>query len=999
MKEIHFNTLAECENFINISRQYGNPVPEAVLAERKRLKSLPQRGKVATGDTPIYTTLVNNYPYGEMPEEKKKCIEDTVNQLLENGPKAEEPGLLLGKIQCGKTDTFEDIIGLAFDRGIDIAIILTKGTKSLAQQTLKRLKKDFHWFKETGDLDQPVTIYIEDILNVWHKLRQNKVDQNKCIFVCKKESTNLKHLIEMFDTNEEFLHDKRVLIVDDEADFASRNYRNVRNRPLTDADGFPIEQERETELAVISQLIDRFRKIPSYCRYLQVTATPYCLYLQPQGVLNLNGQKVEPFRPRFTSLVPVHDAYIGGKQYFEESKDPESMYHYLFHQVSEKCLKVMGNEDKRYLNNATSSANIYDFTYALVSYFVATAIRRIQVRETKHKDYRSSALLHIELNRRYHEWQCRLAKRVINDITDAVVNDDRSDLRVWRAVDASYDDFVASNEKGRQAGLIDIEVPAKDTVLNELRDILKRDNHNYVVQPVNIDNDVDTLLDEETGELKLEAAANIFIGGSILDRGITIKNMLCFFYGRNPKNFQQDTVLQHARMYGARSKEDMAVTRFHTSSAIYHILSRMNELDNRLRDAFVKGYDQNVMEAVFVGHDKHIKPCAAQKIKASDALTLKGEQRLVPFGMWTGSNTAIKKTIAEMDKLIAQAKEGQTPDSDGFFEMDKETAMRLLQLAESTFVYDSKHGNLDHKGDMKELCCALEYSTQQSYGKLYALHRTNRNMSRVRANGGFIDAPDDGRTDLAPAHEKTKTAPVVMFLRQNGQKEEVDGENIGWNNAPFYWPVFITQDGLQPVMFALDQRSKGTGMTIDLEKFLSGIDEKELLKLTYGGNMEAQFGPEGTERPIDDCEVETRWLKNTNASMFIEMDENGRPRINPDVPFDTEHDHGLYSYNNGVFPFVLRKYKYMLLRNGRNANSPLMLLELYQQGKQNVYPVENKDEHGNLLDDDKTVLVYGKDTIYDRNMKETEFEDDTLALWYVQYPVKRVLKVWKPTKE
>lgn len=92
-----------------------------------------------------------------------------------------------------------------------------------------------------------------------------------------------------------------------------------------------------------------------------------------------------------------------------------------------------------------------------------------------------------------------------------------------------------------------------------MREIFKTVDYNISV--VNSDDDVSTMLNEE-GQLKLSHTVNIFIGGSILDRGITISNMLCFFYGRNPKKFQQDTVLQHARMYGARDKKDMAVTRF-----------------------------------------------------------------------------------------------------------------------------------------------------------------------------------------------------------------------------------------------------------------------------------------------------------------------------------------------------------------------------------------------------------------------------------------------------
>ncbi len=56
----------------------------------------------------------------------------------------------------------------------------------------------------------------------------------------------------------------------------------------------------------------------------------------------------------------------------------------------------------------------------------------------------------------------------------------------------------------------------------------------------------------------------------------------------------------------------------------------------------------------------------------------------------------------------------------------------------------SKFFNADRKNDIKEMLCALEYCTDKSNGKIYAIHRLNRDMSRIRANGGWIDAPDDG---------------------------------------------------------------------------------------------------------------------------------------------------------------------------------------------------------------------------------------------------------------
>ena len=72
--------------------------------------------------------------------------------------------------------------------------------------------------------------------------------------------------------------------------------------------------------------------------------------------------------------------------------------------------------------------------YALVSYFVATAIRRIQIRENKERNYRTSALIHAELSRKYHEWQKQLTNRIINDTKQALADKKQTDQRIWRAI-------------------------------------------------------------------------------------------------------------------------------------------------------------------------------------------------------------------------------------------------------------------------------------------------------------------------------------------------------------------------------------------------------------------------------------------------------------------------------------------------------------------------------------------------------------------------------------
>jgi hypothetical protein len=67
--------------------------------------------------------------------ELQDCIETVVNRLEQHQTSEDNPGMLLGKIQSGKTRGFLGVIAKAFDRGYDIALVFTKGTKTLATQT------------------------------------------------------------------------------------------------------------------------------------------------------------------------------------------------------------------------------------------------------------------------------------------------------------------------------------------------------------------------------------------------------------------------------------------------------------------------------------------------------------------------------------------------------------------------------------------------------------------------------------------------------------------------------------------------------------------------------------------------------------------------------------------------------------------------------------------------------------------------------------------------
>ena len=738
---------------------------------------------------PIYTHLKNQIGYTD---ELQECIKKTTDELLKDGEGADKPGLLLGKIQSGKTRAFVGVMALCFDRGVDICVILTKGTKPLAEQTVLRMNADFYDFVDGKDPSKP-EVKIYDIIEVKTGIPQYNLSSNKVIIVCKKEARNLEHLITLFNKNKKIIDKKKVLIVDDEADFAGHSF--------TSKDG-------KDKMLKITSLVNKFRGILNYCRILNVTATPYSLYLQPDDEIIIDNGKVLPAKPRFTVLVPIHKDYVGGKQYFEDSQNPDSMYNSLYCAVSEKCMSVFRLPRANYLKN-TYSPNILEIRLSVINYLMATAIRRIQNRGF----YRSSFLVHIDLGKQSHSLQVDLLEAVIESIRVSLTQ--TMNPIDFVALNMAYPLLCISIEAGQKEGLLskNLLIPRQDEVQEEIKQILNQKDFRIV--PVNSDNDVKQLLDKRTGQLKLELTANIFVGGGILDRGITIDHMLAFFYGRDAKTKQQDTVLQHARMYGNRSKEDMAVTRFYTTPSVYAALVKINELDNQLRDWFensvTRGTDPS---AVFVGYDttKGIRPCAANKLTISDTLTIKPSKRVLPIGFQTLSNSEIKGTIKKIDDILNKP-DYQKRDKDGFFEIGKAEVLNILELINKTFY---RHPKRIQKGktvlsiyqdavdwDFEEMIACLEYCLQNvADNKMYAMVRgvpDIRELSRKRANGGFIDAPDDGRTDTAPSRNKAVDRPVMMFIKQKGDKDK------GWHDAPFYWPVLMTQQNLTAAVYSKDE--------------------------------------------------------------------------------------------------------------------------------------------------------------------------------------------------
>ena len=697
--------------------------------------------------------------------ELKACMENIVAQILSKETSFNKPGVLLGKIQSGKTRAFIGVIALVFDNEYDVVIVLTKGTIALAEQTYKRLKKDF---KDFVDEDQ---LKIYDILHMPDNLPKF-VLQQKLVVVSKKQTDNLAHVMNLLEEVYPDLAKKRVLIIDDEADFASIGFHKDSS---TD----------EIQLNKIASQIDALRLKVKTSTFLQVTATPYSLYLQPEEVPAEYGEVFMPKKPAFTVLLPTFRGYVGGDFYFGKNNELEPLASYVYEEVEIDELEILHHEDRRSfkIEDAMVSNKITMLRKAIMNFIVGTCIRRIQQTKNSERLQKYSFVVHTEHSKVRHDWQ----EQIVNAFKEQLTESARRNLpELHRLIKESFDDLR------RSLVLVSTPIPLYAEVESSVINAINEDY--LIINKVNSEQDVHEMLDDN-GQLMMMTPLNIFIGGQILDRGLTIENLIGFYYGRRPNKYQQDTVLQHSRMYGNRKLEDLAVTRFYTAPAIYEVMKRINEFDLALRQAFEKGA-QNA-GVVFIRKDSQnkIKPCSPNKIMLSSITTLVPFRRLLPVGFQTDYKTKSKNILDELDGKISECQPEINPDVP--FLLDLFSALWIIDIIDKLLIFED-----GFNWDISAFKASMEYLSKNSThvehrGKVWCLIKRDRNLSRMKGEG-FSDAPDTATTEGVVAKKTAKDIPILMLFRQNGLEEQ------GWRGLPFWWPVLMAPENTRTVIFASD---------------------------------------------------------------------------------------------------------------------------------------------------------------------------------------------------
>ena len=313
------------------------------------------------------------------------------------------------------------------------------------------------------------------------------------------------------------------LIIDDEADQASLNTQARK------ADG---------SVSRINERISELRRFFEKNTYLQVTATPQALFLQAPA---------HAFRPKFTVLSHPGSEYVGGDDFFGDQSTLVREF-----DIGDIANLAPGPQPAPM---TTIPASLLE---ALDMFMIGATYKR-----TREPGSHYAFLCHVSTRTSDHNHIVDLLRKYKSELASGLK---AKNAKVIARLKEAYDDLAGTHPELAR------------TDFQSLLEAIEFFSPGISVKLVNGQTDED---------VALTSPYNLFVGGNKLGRGVTIKNLLVSYYGRNPKKPQADTVLQHARMYGYRRK-DIGLLRLFLPDELHVVFRAINKMERGLRDLIAR---------------------------------------------------------------------------------------------------------------------------------------------------------------------------------------------------------------------------------------------------------------------------------------------------------------------------------------------------------------------------------------------------------------------------
>jgi hypothetical protein len=468
-------------------------------------------------------------------------------------------GLVAGHVQSGKTANYTGLICKAADAGYKLVVVLAGIHSSLRSQTQVRLDEGFLGYDSrqaqgngarrpigVGRLDpgcpppNTITTSLEagDFnANVARNFNINPGDR-PLLFVVKKNASVLRNLLAWVrratphkdDNDQPVVLDLPLLMIDDEADFASVDTRAI---PL-DENGEP---DREHDPTTINRLIRSLLRTFRQSAYVGYTATPFAnIFIHESAETREHGPDLFP--RSFIINLPAPSNYVGPARVFGLDADPAAEAEGtpglpIVRKVSDHQAWVPDGHKKEHVPGDLPQS----LREAIRAFILTCTARLVRGQENAH----NSMLVHVTRFTAVQEKVAGLVRAELKSIQQRLKRGDGNapdritdELReLWKK------DFIPTTRT-----IDDPDLPVQRW--KEIEPHLYTAASRIEVRTVNGSaRDVLDYVDNRTHGLSV-----IAVGGDKLSRGLTLEGLSVSYYLRASRMY--DTLMQMGRWFGYR---------------------------------------------------------------------------------------------------------------------------------------------------------------------------------------------------------------------------------------------------------------------------------------------------------------------------------------------------------------------------------------------------------------------------------------------------------------
>jgi hypothetical protein len=507
-------------------------------------------------------------------------------------------GLVIGDVQSGKTSTYLGLLNKAVDAGYRLIIVLAGHTEVLRQQTQERIDEgligsdsrlragkpgsapDAERYIGVGALrrDLATAFGMTTVMRDFRKSSQEATniriasdESRPYVFVVKKNKSVLEALSTWLSQQPQTAGqlDIPVLLIDDEADYASLN-TNEETNPTAINLG-------------IRNILARF----SRSSYIGFTATPFANVF-------IDDENDQDLFPRdFIYSLDSPSNYVGANATFGTSEE-----------ANESKLHILDDAEDEFPIGHKPTLNVASLPESLRA-AIRTFLITNAIRDLRNQDKPRSMLVNVSRFKKVQGQVFELVAEELSGLRSAIqlhsaefaAGSSNVDLE---AIRATYETGFGSTEFGW-----DEVLTALPNAVADIRVLL-----------FNSDKDK-KLADEE--QVWDRPQRMIAVGGDVLSRGLTLDGLMTSYFYRNTQ--ASDTLLQMARWFGYREGyEDLC--RLWIDKEVADDFRFVNESIEQLRADLVLMHTQELTPEFFgIAVRKHpgaLRITARNKMKSTE---------------------------------------------------------------------------------------------------------------------------------------------------------------------------------------------------------------------------------------------------------------------------------------------------------------------------------------------------------------------------------------------